>query len=130
MTKQEIIEVLNDKFKEFFKGHGFKVRREGSGAKATRASTTLSFYIECDKFASWFRDEHEVDCEIYGKIPFSDYEVVSYRFKLDENDLQHNIDTLDRIFSDPEFVKLIDWSLPEVIKYVRDDRMEIGKAGL
>ena len=113
MTQEQIMETLNAQFKNFFSARGFKVRKESNGMKAVRLDTRLTLYIGYDRFAKWYKEEEHVDSEFWVKIPYIDYDVARYTFKLDT---ALNTDVLDKIFTDPEFLALLDFNLPNIRK--------------
>ena len=119
MITQEVKEAVNEKFKAFFKDHDYKVRREYDGMKATSQSTSLTFYVDCDCFSSWYREENNVDSKLYAKLPYTDYIVLRYEFKLDSKNEAQVIATLDQIFTDPDFLQMLNWKLPDISKKIK-----------
>ena len=119
MITQEIIDAVNEKFKEFFKNHYYQVRRDYDGMKATNQSTSLTFYITYDCFANWYQDENNVDCRLYAKLPYTDYVVLDYTFKLENKDIKQSIAILDKIFADPDFLQMLNWTLPNISKKIK-----------
>ena len=105
-------EQLNEQFKTFFTDHGFKVRRECEGMKATNEDVDLTFYIGYDMFSKHYHDKTGLDSRLWAKIPYTHYEVVNYEFALD------TISGLDVIFTDPEFLKLLEFKLPKKINKI------------
>ena len=119
MITQEVKEAVNKKFKTFFEDHGYKVRREGSGMKAMSQSTSLTFYITCDIFADWYQEENNVDSYLYAKLPYTDYIILNYEFKADGKNEAQVITTLDQIFTDPDFLQMLNWKLPNISKKIK-----------
>ena len=115
MTQEQIMEVLNEQFKSFFKEQGFKVRKESTGMKATKEDAALTFYIGYDQFAKWYREQEQVDSKLWVKLPYTDYHVAYYYFKLDT---ALDIGVLDKIFTDPEFLALFKFELPNIKKKI------------
>ena len=113
MTQEQIMETLNAQFKNFFNACGFKVKKERKGMKATNSNVLLSFCIDYDRFADWYIKENQVDSEFYVKLPYSDYNVAIYTFKLDT---ALSNDVLGQIFTDGEFLALLDFELPNIRK--------------
>lgn len=113
MTQEQIMEVLNEHFKNFFKAQGFKVRKEHNGMKATKEDVTLTFYIGYDLFASRYKEQEQVDSKLWVKLPYTDYEVAHYYFKLDT---ALNLGVLDKIFTDSEFLALLEFEMPNIKK--------------
>ena len=106
-------QLLQNQFKQFFTNHGYKVRKEGAyGMKATNENTSLTFYFWPDAYAGWFQEENGIDCEIYAKLPYTDYNLVRFQFKFAE-------DALPKIFADPDFLKMLDYKLPYIGKKIK-----------
>ena len=118
MITQEVIDAVNKKFKTFFETHYFKVRKDYSGMKATNQSTSLTFYITCDCYASWYQEENNVDSYLYAKLPYTDCIVLKYEFKADGKNEAQIVATLDKIFTDPDFLRMLDWTLPNISKKI------------
>ena len=116
---KKIINALNEKFKEFFKDHYYKVKREGNGMKATNQSTSLTFYLDCGCCVGWYQEENNVDSVLYAKLPYSDYIVLRYEFKLEDKDLKQSVIVLDKIFTDYDFLQMLDWNLPSIHKKIQ-----------
>jgi hypothetical protein len=115
MTQEQIMEVLNEQFKNFFKAQGFKVRKEHNGMKATKEDVTLTFYIGYDQFANWYRAQEHVDSQLWVKLPYTDYQVAHYYFKLDT---ALTLEVLDKIFTDSEFLALLEFEMPKIKKKI------------
>ena len=119
MITQEVIDAVNKKFKTFFEDHDYKVRKDYGGMKAISQSTSLTFYITCDIFADWYREENNVDSYLYAKLPYTDYIILKYEFKLDGKNEAQIITTLDQIFTDPDFLQMLNWTLPNIRKKLK-----------
>jgi len=119
MIAQEVIKAVNEKFKTFFENHGYKVRKDYDGMKATSQSTSLTFYISYDCFGNWYQEENNVDSELYAKLPYTEYRVVDYQFKLDGKNEAQVITTLDKIFTDSDFLQMLNWKLPNISKKIK-----------
>lgn len=119
MITQEVIDAVNKKFKTFFEDRGYKVRREYGGMKATSHSTSLTFYLDSDCFGRCYQEENNVDSELYAKLPYTDYKLVEYQFKLDDKNEAQIITTLDQIFTDPDFLQMLNWTLPNIRKKIK-----------
>lgn len=115
MTKEQTMEYVNEQFKNFFKARDFKVRKEGTGIKATKDDVALTFYIVYDCCAKWYQEQEGVNSKLFVKLPYTHYEVARYWFKLDENPI-NVLEKLRTVYNDPEFLALLDWELPNIKK--------------
>lgn len=118
MVQEHIMEAFNEKFKAFFKEHRFKVRRDYSGMKATKEDAALTFYIGYDCFNKSYREQEQVDSMLYVKLPYTNYTVAKYYFMSTTTNAEPNLEVLDKVFTDPDFLALFDWALPEIFKKI------------
>jgi hypothetical protein len=113
MTEEQIMETLNAQFKDFFSTRGFKVKKDRNGMKATKEDVLVTFYIGYGQFAYWYREDKQVDSAIWAKIPYTNYDVARYTFKLDT---AVSNDVLNKVFTDDEFLSLFDFEIPVIRK--------------
>ena len=113
MTKEQIMEALNQEFKSFFNSNGFKVRKSGTGMHATKEDVDLAFYIKYDCFSKHFQETESVNSVITANIPYTHYTLVHCVFQSDTAEQQPNYKALSEIFADKTFMTMINWTLPE-----------------